>query len=307
MVRLEGKSDIETADFMDPRRASLSRRAAKIANMRTHVDWITFTIPMIYFGEGTNAYAMAVSNGLEDMFGLELRRLAFGGDWQKQERSRAPYTDAWVQATGGVTLFASPNLTHACIEISGQGCERLLSEGQLHAVLDRAKERVTRIDIACDIETTVKPLQFVMQTSHERMRTSGYVQSDTGETCYVGSQKSERYARVYRYNPPHPRSHLLRIEHVFRKDYAKKVGAAICDGSIEQVAVSAGLAFGWAHEVWNPALVDSADISIVRERGTSGNTIYWLVNSVAPSFKRLCETGAIQDPEKFLREYFLTD
>lgn len=275
--------------------------------MRTHVDWLTFTIPMIYFGADENSYAQAVNAGFHDMFGSELLAMAFSGAWKRQERSRAPYTDAWTMETG-ITLFASPNLTHACVEISGQGCEALIDpENTLGRVINACKERCTRIDIACDIKTATIPEEFVKITAHERMRTSGRVVSDTGETCYVGSQKSERYARVYRYNKPHPRADLLRVEHVFRKEYAKKVCEAISGSGIEQVAVAAGLAFGWAHEDWQPALVDSADISVVRERGGSGGTVYWLVNSVAPAFKRLCETGAIQDPERFLREYFIVD
>jgi len=275
--------------------------------MRTHIDWLTFTIPMIYFGDDANDYAEAIAHGLEDMLGLGLRDMAMAGAWVKQERSRAPYTDAWVQHEGGITLFASPNLTHACIEISGQGCERLIKRELLNKVLTACKDRVTRIDIACDIETTVRPTEFVGRVNHERMRTSGQVISDTGETCYVGSQKSERYARVYRYNAPHPRAHLLRVEHVFRKDYAKKVASQCANVSLEAIAVSAGLAFGWAHPVWETPVLDCPDISITRERGNAGSTVFWLVNSVAPAFKRLCETGGISDPEAFIRTYFLTE
>ncbi len=275
--------------------------------MRTHIDWLTFTIPMIYFGEGTNAYVEAVSNGFEDMFGQGLRASVFGGTWEKQERSRAPYSDAWVQTAMGITLFASPNLTHACVEISGQGCERLLRDDNLTSVLVCCKERVTRIDIACDIETSVTPSEFVGVLKHDRMRTSGNVISSTGETCYVGSQKSERYARVYRYNEPHPRAHLLRVEHVFRKAYAKKVAQQIAISGIEPLAQSSGEAFGWNHAIWQTGVVDSPDISVVKERGRSGSTVFWLVNSCAPAFKRLCENGSISDPEEFIRRYFLDD
>lgn len=260
---------------------------------------------MVYFGDETSDYANAIANGLTDLLGIQLRNLWFAGAWERQERSRAPYTDAWKLRDGEITLFASPSLTHACVEISGQGCERLISSGLMTDIVTACRERITRIDIACDIETTVKPLEFVGELSHERMRTSGFVQSDTGETCYVGSQKSERYARVYRYNAPHPRSHLLRVEHVFRKDYAKKVAKALVDNGIESVAVSSGMAFGWAHPVWDPADIDAPDISITHERGNSGNTVYWLVNSVAPAFRRLCATGAIVDADLFLRTYFL--
>jgi len=273
--------------------------------MRTHIDWLTFTIPMVYFGVEDDAYADAIAQGFADIFGWKLRASVFGGAWEKQERSRAPYVDAWVQPEGGVTLFASPNLIHACIEISGQGCERLLVDGLLDNVLSCCKDRVTRIDIACDIETNISPLEFVGKVSHKKMRTSGHVLSDTGETCYVGSQKSDRYARVYRYNPPHPRSHLLRVEHVYRKDYAKKVAAECANVPVDSMAMAAGRAMGWNHPVWQPSISDNIDISIVRERGNAGNTIFWMVNSVAPAFKRLCQTGAIQDPETFLQTYFL--
>jgi len=273
--------------------------------MRTHIDWLTFTIPMIYWGDDCDAYASAISSGFEDMFGVDLRASVFGGNWEKQERSRAPYTDAWTLPNCGITLFASPNLTHACVEISGQGCEHILSGGLMNEVLTKCKERVTRIDIACDIETKTTPLEFVAVLKHERMSTSGHVLSDTGETCYVGSQKSERYARVYRYNAPHPRSHLLRVEHVFRKDYAKRVAASASTSTLDQISRAAGDAFGWSHVDWQPENVDAANIGVVKERGNSGNTVFWMVHSVAPAFKRLVQTGAISDPKTFLETYFM--
>jgi len=262
---------------------------------------------MAYADETSSAYANAISYGFEDMFGLELRASVFGGDWQKQERSRAPYTDAWVQSEGGITLFASPNLTHCCVEISGQGCEALIAKGLIMDVLKCCADRVTRIDVASDIETKVRPTEFVSQMNHERMRTSGHVVSDTGETFYVGSQKSDRYARVYRYNEPHPRSHLLRIEHVFRREYAKVVARTITSAGTESVAKSAGEAFGWAHKAWEPESSQYVDLSVVKAEPTMGGTVFWLIKSVAPAFKKLVAKGIIPDPEKFLRDYFLTD
>lgn len=274
--------------------------------MRTHVDWITFTIPMIYWGDSADAYADAIAAGLTDMFGVDLRDKIFAGEWRKNEKSRAPYTDAWTLPDHAITVFASPTLTHACVEISGQGCEILHAQNTMYPLLQSCHRRATRIDIACDIETKTKPTEFVSKREHARMRTSGHVISDTGETCYVGSQKSDRYARVYRYNAPHPRSHLLRVEHVYRKDYAKRVAEVASSGDMEALALASGRAVGWQHGDWQPTISDPVDISVVHERGNAGNTVYWLVNSVAPAFKRLCETGAIVDPEAFIQAYFLT-
>lgn len=273
--------------------------------MRTHVDWITFTMNMAYVDETPDAYANAIAYGFEDMFGTELLAELFGGSWVKNERSRAPYTDSWELPTAFIKLFASPKLTHCCVEISGQGCERLIAKGALHSVLACCHDRVTRIDIASDIETEVRPVTFVEKVDHERMRTSGHVVSDTGETCYVGSQKSDRYARVYRYNAPHPRAKLLRVEHVFRRDYAKAVAREIQGSGIERVAYSAGKAIGWSHEVWQPSVNEAADISVVKAEPTMGGTVFWLIKSVAPAFRKLVEKGVITDPRTFLENYFL--
>jgi len=275
--------------------------------MRTHIDWLTFTLTLRYEGEGSEAYAAALRNGFVDTFGGVLADCVFAGDWQAKERSRAPYQHAYTLEPMGISLFASPTLTHFCVEISGQGCERMIELGVINEVLTAIHERCTRIDIACDIETEVKPTEFVSQMAHERMRSSGYQKSATGETCYVGSQKSDRYARVYRYNPPHPRSHLLRVEHVFRRENAKAVARQCCNADLGNVAKAGGEAFGWGHPDWVTSNDASANISPVRERGRSGQTIYWLVNTCAPAFKKLCQTGAISDPEVFLQTYFKLD
>jgi DNA relaxase NicK len=172
-------------------------------------------------------------------------------------------------------------------------------------ILSAVTEHVTRIDIACDIETDVRPLDFVEQLSHKKMQSSGYQKSNSGETCYVGSQKSDRYARCYRYNDPHPRAHLLRIEHVFRKEYAKVTTQAIIEHGIDHIATSAGKAFGWSHPIWQTTNDLAPSISVVSSERNAGKTIFWLVNSVSPAFKRLVTDGTIVDPETFVRRYFL--
>lgn len=273
--------------------------------MRSHIDWLTFTMSMQYSeGEG-DEYARAIERAFNDTFDAKTVVLAFGGRWEAQERSRAPYKDAWTLGGDGITLFASPTLVHCCVEISGSGCERLIGLDALQAVLSAVADRVTRIDIACDIETDVRPSAFVAEVSHERMRASGNQISETGETAYVGSQKSDRYARVYRYNAPHPRAHLLRCEHVFRRDYAKTVAQAVLGNSVEGVANAAGKAFGWAHPVWQPSVNDAPTIALVSESRKAGASIFWLTHSVAPAFKRLVREGAIKDPEAFFKTYML--
>jgi len=129
--------------------------------------------------------------------------------------------------------------------------------------------------------------------------------SDTGETCYIGSKQSERFARVYRYFPPHPRAHLLRVEMVFRRDYAKQVAATLVEHGVSSVAKSAGKVFGWAHPIWDVDSAVEVDISVTSPEKNAGKTVSWLVRSVAPAIQRLIADGTIRDPDAFFRTYFL--
>jgi len=280
--------------------------------MRVHIDWLTFTMAMIYpdglTGEEkpSDVYAETIRLAFLRTFGDDLSSLAFGGTWSQKERSRAPYSDAWSMGDN-VTVFSSPSLVHMCVEISGTGCEWLISRELMDSVLARVHERVTRIDIACDIETKTTPPEFISAIIGKRMQSSGYQKSSRGETCYVGSQKSDRYARVYRYAAPHPRSHLLRVEHVFRKDYAKQVAWQSCGNKLESVAKACGKAFGWGHKDYVVAEVLSAPLSPVKSEKNMGGTVAWLVTAAAPAFRRMVAEGTISNPEQFLRKYFLSE
>lgn len=275
--------------------------------MRTHIDWLTFSLAVGAPDDTESGYTNALQRALNNGMGEDLCNAVMGFEFKHREGSRAPYVDSWHAGEVGITIFANPTLSHMTVEVSGQGCENLIERGLLNALLEQVQGRVTRIDVACDIETEVTPTTFVAQMAHERMRASGFQKSESGETCYIGSQKSERYARVYRYNPPHPRAHLLRVEHVFRKDYAKSVAKACASAALEDVAQSAGKAFGWAHGAWQPTSTQDVDLSIVAAERAAGKTVYWLVHSAAPAFQRLVADGTIKDPERFVREYFFAN
>jgi DNA relaxase NicK len=260
---------------------------------------------MVYDTGDGQGYAGAIRNGFLYLFTVDVVESVFGGAWSVGERSRAPYTDVWLDRESGISLYASPNLTHATVEISGTGCEALISSGRITDVLRGCAERITRIDIACDIETETMPMDFVQFRNHERMRSNGTMNSDTGETCYIGSKQSERFARVYRYFPPHPRSHLLRVEMVFRREHAKKVATSIVANSIRDVVSSAGAAFGWSHPDWVVSSDHEIDLSITAPERNAGKTVSWIVRSVAPAIQRLIADGTIRDPEVFFKTYFL--
>jgi len=254
-----------------------------------------------------DVYADGLQGAYETTFARSTIETVFGGVWERQEHSRAPYSDAWHLRDGGITLYASQTLNHCTVEISGQGCERLLALGAMADILKAVHERTTRIDVACDIETETEPEEFVKEKTHERMRASGIQTSESGTTCYLGSKSSDRFARIYRYRKPHPRAALLRAEFVFRRDYSKVVARACLEQSLHSVAASAGVAFGLCHPDWKPDNQSSVDISVVSSERNMGKTVFWMVDTVAPCFKKLVREGIIKDREEFIKQYFLSD
>lgn len=276
--------------------------------MRNHVDWLSFTMQHVTWDSTPDdPYGESLGEEMFRTLGAAFIEKAMSGVWELRERSRAPYKHSWEIKGVGITVFASPTLPHFLIEISGAGCERIIELGEMEHLLRATQDRVTRIDIACDIETDTKPQDFVNVLTSKRMRASGYQTSESGTTCYVGSRTSERFARVYRYNAPHPRAHLLRVEHEFKREYAKSVVLGILRDGIGSVAQASGMAFGWGHRDWDVGVDTSSDISIVSSERAFGKTLFWLVDTCAPSFKRLVKEGIIKDPEAFIMRYFLSD
>lgn len=273
--------------------------------MNTKIDWLSWTMtirPSV--GDGEQFY-VAIEQAFQDTFGQELYQTYFGGTWERLERGRAPYSHGWTKREEGLTIYANPSLTHMVAEASGVGCTRLIEAGAMDSVLRHVAERVTRIDVATDILTSTSPKEFVDAGYSERFGSVGMFTSPSGETAYIGSMKSERFARVYRYAPPHPRSDLLRVECVNRREYAKAVSAAILEAGEDEVAGALGEAYGWQHDAWDTTIRGDVKISVVQPERAAGKTVFWLVNSVAPSFKRLVDTGVITDPVAFLQAYFL--
>jgi hypothetical protein len=174
---------------------------------------------------------------------------------------------------------------------------------------------MTRVDIAIDIETETRPVDFCAERESRKVRSESTVKSDSGETVYIGGRKSNRYMRCYRYNQPHPRAKYLRCEFVQRKKHAKQtaheymrmIAGMAKEKVLHSMVHELGARFGLDHEDWQPQSYDDVDIDTYRPERRSGKTEYWLVAQVAPAFKRLVREGVIENPKEWLEEHFLEE
>lgn len=269
------------------------------------IDWLSFTFPVDY-SKGKIAHENEVlAEALENYLGASWQTIAtLLGDWEPRP-GRAPYNSAyWNRA--GLMIYWHIKLDHALLEISGQGCAALRQIETLNAVITSARERITRIDLAVDIRTDTLPIDFVKQANTGRFKAIGTQTSKSGQTVYIGSKSSERYCRVYRYFKPHPRGDFLRTEFVFRKKTAKLFVETLIasEFALRPVAIGAGDVYGFHHPDWDLG-TDPIKLSSYTPERRSGKTLSWMVSQVAPAFIKLCRDGAIEDPEAFLKTYFI--
>ena len=261
------------------------------------VDWLSLTIPVeptIYEPElWVRAY-----NGLRNMH--EQTFSVVTTYTRKPSAGRAPYSIGW--RAGNVQFFAGIGKDTALMEVSGMGCEDLRLANCLSGLILASKDRVTRLDIAIDI-LSPEPDEIIAEGYSARFKAHSRVVSAKGITCYIGSPKSERYCRVYRYAPPHPRSHLTRIELVHRKRYAKIAAEQLATKDIREVAIGALQHYGFNHpDLPNDPGYEFPTVAIAKSQQ---KTLTWLVVQVAPAVRRLIQEGVIKDANAFFGEHFL--
>lgn len=261
--------------------------------MFTRIDWLSFSVTYeppksARVGSALNLVMAAIrqlapmwddASGMDESWG-------WGG-------GRKPYSTSWRSADGGFVVFFHPKLPHALVEISGRGCEALGQRASARAFLEVVRHRVTRIDIASDIETDIDPRAFAAKRAEGRFKSTSEVVSESGITCYVGSRSSNRYARVYRYAEPHKRAGLLRVEHVVKAEDAKSMVSYILENDAFLAQKALGEAFGWQHDAWIPEAQEAPEFRAFRSDRGGAKTIHWLANTVAPVIARLDREGTL--------------
>lgn len=276
--------------------------------MTTLIDFISFTVPIVLgtvkdqktFGRSVFGRVNYATDFVFDQ--------TFGDDEFTISNGRGGYKWSWVNKDNSARIFYGTNVKEVLVELSGLGCERLRAGGRIEKLIIMVQDDVTRIDLATDFETDVRPKAFVAAGCSGRFRARSEMKSAQGETCYVGSWKSDRFARVYRYNEPHPRANFLRIEHVFRKQYAKNVARDIANYGIIEIQKRAGKTYDWKHELWGEEMITEEKLPGYEiENKKQASTVQWLIKQCAPAFRRLVEEGVIENPEFFLQKHFLSN
>jgi len=268
-----------------------------------HIDWLSFTLdrkePVVSVMQ-LDHEARELLRRVSD----EHKAYIYNGQGFERCGGRAPYSFALARADGGVRVFGGGAQTGVLYELSGRACEGLRTADAASRFLAPIVERITRMDYAVDIRCNSRPSVFANARAHGGFRSISFIQSATGETVYVGSPKSDRFCRVYRYNSPHPRSALLRVEFVFRRRLAKDAARALLNAPNEPFFVAQlGNTYGWNHPEWKPGEKTDERVKAAILTRADEDTIAWLYKQVAPAIRRLLAQDAI-DLADFLEHVY---
>jgi hypothetical protein len=256
--------------------------------MQIKIDWLSISIPV------TCPLTQVMNKKEGDLIPMEPRtskliNWMLSANDLSPSGGRAPFKRSFMSKGQGFSYFESETLPYALLEITGVGCDTLRSMGIETAVLNHWWNDLTRLDLACDMENVIDPRDFIEGADNERFRTRSVLASETGITVYIGSRQSDRYARVYRYAYPHPRSNLLRCEYVLRSREAKQAAEIILDTGIVSLAEGLGNTFGWKHSSWNLESIHA--LPRARRENHIGSTERWIIKAVVPALKKLIRDG----------------
>lgn len=266
------------------------------------VDWLSFTVPLAAKIHPDYIAPQDIVASLE-AWSPDLALFIQGAVMAERDViSRRPYRSAIRFPNAGMTI-AFGGQQNILFELSGIGCAVLREHGIHDTVVSDVRERITRLDVACDMKGDVHPQSVVDAMQCGRIRTKGATDSDTGQTRYLGSMKSDRFARVYRYHEPHPRAGVTRIECVARRDLAKSVAATIVRHGVVFAAQS--MLNYYEIEGMETMHENAGKANAPAAQRTKAGTMAWLIKQAAPAFRTLVREGYIRDPEYFIRKYFL--
>lgn len=264
--------------------------------MLCQIDWYSFTLPTYtpITGLGIEALRQAYFAFAPVHLAWILPDEDFG--WEIHP-GRGFYKVRYQDNRTHISVSWGSVNPHVFVELDGQSCAYLREKGVLSSIIDRTRESATRVDCSVDFETDVRPKEFAEYVGNERITARGFMVSESGETAYVGARQSFRFARVYRFNQPHPRAHLLRVEAEYKGGAARALLQQTQDPDVVALVLSAHAYFSWTHPLW----VNSTPIALkvklpVRDKAGTGN-VRWLIRVAFPALLKANREGLIDLPQ----------
>lgn len=250
------------------------------------IDYYAMTIPIRSpIGEFAHETLLSTIKSFTSYFDLSPHDFLQAGQWGV-EGAKHPYKTRIRHAVTDVCLSVGKVNAHIYVEFAGKACATFDGKGILDDIIRKSVDRTSRIDFAVDIQTDVDPREFSNERENLSFKSSGERRTPSGRTNYIGGRTSERMARVYRYEPPHPRSHLLRVEAEYKGDAAKASSKHYLEMGLQQACLDAHKAFEWRHATWTPEIPSTGKIEYKNYSPENASTVRWLYGDVITALSK---------------------
>lgn len=257
------------------------------------IDYYAYTIPArLAFNEVTDEIQEFVRTTFTSSLPASEMVASLESGWSI-ERAKGFYSHRLRHEITGVALSFGTINAHVYVELSGKACDCLESANILSSLIESTKAKCSRIDFALDFVTEIKPEQFSAFRNEIRWKYVSHITGASGTTDYIGSRTGERMARVYRYNPPHPRAHMLRVEAEYKGAAAKAICKELEQNSLEQVCLMAHAPFGWSHCLFKDLESEAVKVPYSAHNPDNAATVRWLYGVVASSVRKAILDGLI--------------
>lgn len=275
--------------------------------MDAKIDYLSWTTPCETAGQGSaEAIKLVALQALDDAHPAFVFWCETTTGWQ-DAGGRGHYGASTYNTRHYTTMRYGGSANHVLCEMPGTACQAARDADCLQAILSSAAARVTRIDIAVDITGDIDPRRFVLAGYNDRFKAYAEIVSAEGATEYVGSMKSDRFARVYKYAPPHPRAGVMRVEFVLRREYAKAACATLVDENLPTLAERLGNTWGWQSPAWKPVGMTDGKLKAQRSDRHEPGRVRWLFQIVLPALVKADADGLIDLPDFAARALELRD
>ncbi|HET9328868.1 MAG TPA: hypothetical protein VFQ05_19045 [Candidatus Eisenbacteria bacterium] len=265
------------------------------------VDWYTYTfkLPSSHGGVGR-----ASSEYILDL----MRTYEWYRKFEAETSPTYQIKEKGIYGVGGIvdtkselSIFWGDINTHAIVACSGRACSVIFNGAGGYELIRETHNFATRCDLAIDFESDIDVVLWVVNKKKVAVKTCSHIVSEKGETRYIGSRKSERFLRIYRYNHPHPRAHLLRCELELKGKKAKAVCARFKDMTAYEVICAEFEPFLSENPLFQPALATPPPARALRKERTSIGRLRWLELTVAPALHKAHDEGIIDLSEWLTR------
>lgn len=275
-------------------------------NSAAFIDWLSYTVPNTGSTFPARTPFTGCSVTVVDEFCRSIETANNGWGAYAPVKPNAPFGYAQQHTETGARIEWGGGSDRVLVSYPGKACFALTLSGKMRDVLRLHSGGCTRIDVTLDMVTETAPRDFVAKRNKDRHKNGAVMFSETGETVYVGSWSSDRFARVYRYFPPHPRAEYLRAEHVFKGKQAKALCAQLVQTAPKNLMANIGEIYGWAHSDWVQSLQDVKDrveVAWHKDERRQSKTLKWLEETCLPAIARLVREGEIVHLEEWLEEH----